>query len=134
VPASVPSGSYTVTAMLAGQPMAQAPITVLAQGQAPPPVLQVIDPNSNLPFQGTATVVGGVPVDLHGQNFSPGTVNLRVDAIGGTSLGTATADQTGSFTAAPSWPSQATLGAHQILAEAGAQQATAPVWAEGAIQ
>lgn len=77
---------------------------------------------------------GGVPVNLHGQNFSPGTVNLWVDAIGGTSLGTATADQTGSFTAASSWPGQATLGAHQILAEAGAQQATAPIWAEGAIQ
>jgi hypothetical protein len=134
VPGSVPPGTYMVTALLAGQAMAQAPITVLAQGQAPPPVLQVIDPNSSLPFQGTATVVGGVPVNLRGQNFTPGTVNLWVDAIGGVSLGTATAGQTGSFTAAPDWPSQAALGAHQILAEEGAQQATAPVWAEGQIQ
>ncbi|HEX9032500.1 MAG TPA: fibronectin type III domain-containing protein, partial [Streptosporangiaceae bacterium] len=91
VPASVPPGTYLVSAMLAGQPMAQAPITVLAPGEAPPPVLQVIDSYSNLPFQGTATVVGGVPVDLRGQNFTPGTVHLWVDAVGGTSMGTATA-------------------------------------------
>jgi len=133
VPASVPAGTYLVTAMLAGQPMAQAPITVLPQGQVPPAVLQVIDPISDLPVQGTATVVGGVPVNLRGQGFTPGTVNLWVDSIGGTSLGSATADQAGSFTAASDWPSTV-IGAHQILAEEGPEQATAGVWAEGAPQ
>jgi hypothetical protein len=134
VPASVPAGTYTVTAMLAGQPMAEALIIVLALGAAPPPALQVIDPTYGLPVQGTATVVGNVPVNLRGQHFTPGTVNLWVDAAGGISLGTATADQAGTFTAAPDWPTQAALGADQILAVAGSQQATAPVWAEGAIQ
>jgi hypothetical protein len=133
VPGNVPAGTYMVTAMLAGQPMAQALITVLAVGQTPPPVLQTIDPYSGLPFQGTATVVGGVPVNLRGQNFTAGTVNLWVDAIGGVSLGTATADQTGSFAVAPDWPS-GVIGAHQILAEEGSAQATSPVWAEGPIQ
>ncbi|HEX9030709.1 MAG TPA: hypothetical protein VF834_02610, partial [Streptosporangiaceae bacterium] len=81
----------------------------------------------------TATVVGGVPVDLRGQNFTPGTVHLWVDAVGGTSMGTATADQTGTFSASPGWPI-GVIGAHQILAEESVQQATAPVWAEGQIQ
>jgi hypothetical protein len=133
VPGSVPAGTYTVTAMLAGQAMAQAPITVLSPGAAVPAALQVIDPNSSLPFQGTATVVGGVPVNLRGLNFTPGPVNLWVDAVGGTSLGTATAFPTGIFTTAPDWPS-GVIGAHEILAAAGSQQATTPVWAEGAIQ
>jgi len=129
IPATVLPGTYELSASLSGQVMAQTPITIIGKGQAPPPVLQVYDPSTGIAYQTAAIVAGGRPVNLRGQNFTPGTVKLWVDSTGGATLGTVTADQNGSFTTQPWWPWNIT-GAHNVLAEEGSEQATAPVYAE----
>ena len=129
IPATVPPGTYELSAILSGQVMAQTPITIIAKDQIPPPLLQVFDPRTGITYQNAAIVSGGNAVYLRGQGFTPGIVHLWVDRSGGTSLGTATAGQNGAFTTQPLWPWSVT-GAHNILAEDGSQQATAPVYAQ----
>jgi hypothetical protein len=133
-PTVTPSTTYDLVAILAGQKMASCSITILSQGQTLPPLLEVINPNNgNMPYPGPAVVVVGSPVYLTGKNFpNGGTVSLWVDAIGGTSLGTATAQANGIFTASPLWPA-GVIGAHDVLAEASTP-ATAPVYAESPAQ
>jgi hypothetical protein len=135
IPVAVPPGTYDLSAILSGQQMAPpVPITIITRGQTPPPILQILNPNTHQAAQGTAIVVGGSPVHLRGENFAPGVVELWVDASGGTSLGTVAADQNGSFTTQPSWPLDV-IGPHNVLAVQGTQQAPpAPVHAESPAQ
>jgi hypothetical protein len=130
VPAGVPPGTYTLTAVMAGVPMAETQITVVAQGQALTPLLQVVDPNTLIAYSSPAGVVGGVSVTVQGQNYTPGAVDLFLDTAGGVSLGVAhvAANKT-EFTFSFQWP-EAVAGLHKILAQQGALQAFAAVFAQ----
>ena len=120
VPLSVPPGNYVLTAVLSGQSMAQTPITVLAEGQPLSPVLQVVDPNTLIPYPTPTGVVGDSLVTTHGENFNPGFVNLFIDAINGTSLGSATVlPNQNTFTQPVTWP-LGVIGLHSIVAQQGA--------------
>ncbi|HEY5242919.1 MAG TPA: hypothetical protein VIJ22_15675, partial [Polyangiaceae bacterium] len=92
VPGSVPPGTYVMWAVLGGQQMAQAALTVVAANAALQPTLQVVDPDTGIPFTGAAIAIDTEDLPLLGTNYNPGPVNLFVDSPAGTSLGTATAN------------------------------------------
>ena len=132
LPLNFQPGPYELIAAVDGQPMAPpAPITIIADGQALPTQLQVVDPTTKKPYQGTVNIVAGSPVYLSGQNFPAGIVNLWADAIGvgGISLGTVFANFSGNFTAQPiTWPLGVT-GGHNIVADPGSPPPV-PVYAQ----
>jgi hypothetical protein len=76
VPAIVPPGSYVLSAVLAGQLMAQTPVTVVAANAALPPVLQIINPDTGIAFTFPVRVVGGMPVTVRLLNFDNGIADL----------------------------------------------------------
>lgn len=129
VPANVPAGTYVPWAVLAGQKMAQTPITVVAQNSPLAPSLQILDPDTSIPITGAAIVEGMATVRLLGNNYSAGTVDLFVDTASGTSLGSAVADSTGRFTKEVTWPF-GVVGSHVIVGKQGTAQAQVPVFAE----
>jgi hypothetical protein len=129
IPNSVPPGTYQISAVLGGQTVAQTAVTVVAQGQQLSALLQSINPITGIAFTGTLIVLGGSPEAVRGENFNSGTVNLYIDSTGGTSLGSGTADATGTFKANFFWPI-GVLGPHNILAQQGALQATVAVYAD----
>jgi len=68
------------------------PKTVVAANAALQPTLQVVDPDTGIPFTGAAIAIDTEDLPLLGTNYNPGPVNLFVDSPAGTSLGTATAN------------------------------------------
>jgi hypothetical protein len=137
IPSSgVSPGMYQLVAVLSGHRMAWTPIEILAQGQAPSPLLQVMNPdNINQPYpQGVRPfVVAGSPIYLHGTNFPFGTFNLWVDNVGGPSLGTAEVLISGlAFTVQPIWPLGVT-GPHNVVVDPGSPPPV-PVYAESPAQ
>jgi hypothetical protein len=129
VPASVPAGTYQLRAVLAGQQMAQTPVTVVAANVPLTPSLQILDPDTGIPFSGAAIVVGTLKVRLRGANYSQGQVDLSIDTVAGTNLGSVVADTGGGFAIDVIWPF-GTTGPHSIIGEQGAAQAAAQVFGE----
>jgi hypothetical protein len=136
MPATVPPGTYTITAYLGLFEMAQASITVTDSVRDLRPTLHVLTPATGVPIAGIALVAGGIEVMLQGYNFPLGPVRLSVDTGTGASLGTATAaNPAGSFTQSVIWPIRST-GPHTILAESAGgvntllKEATATVYGE----
>ena len=64
IPANVPPGVYLLRVVQAGATLAQTPITVVGQGQALPPILQIINPDTGLAYLGQAEAIGGYPIPL----------------------------------------------------------------------
>ena len=133
IPTSVPPGTYVLWAVQGGQQMAQTTITVVAEFQALPPLLQVLNPNTGLAYSGQGIAVGGSTITIRAQHFQPGSVDLYVDSPTGTSVGTVTADSTGAVTAPVMWPYGAN-GSHNLLAVQGSLNATAAVFGESPAQ
>jgi hypothetical protein len=137
VPNGVPPGVYTVSAQLAGQELASTPIQVLGSGETPLPILQTIDPNTGLAYNGTLLVTPGVLVSLRGLNFTAGSVTLWVDNVGGgTNLETVNTTASGNgagFSTTVVWP-YVNVGPHSIIAAQGTEQPSAPVFSEAAPQ
>ncbi len=116
IPANVPPGVYLLRAVQAGATLAQTPITVVGQGQALPPILQIINPDTGLAYLGQAEAIGGYPITVRLQNFQAGQVSLYVDSASGISLGSVTVTGSGPVSAVVTWPLGAT-GQHNLLAQ-----------------
>jgi hypothetical protein len=102
----VPAGTYTLSAVLDGQPLASVPITILAAGTKMQGSLQIMEPGVVSVGGGTLAplVMPGSILPLQGMYFEPGQVKLFADSATGQSLGSATADSTGTFTTNIVWP------------------------------
>jgi hypothetical protein len=127
IPTSTPPGTYTVSAVLAGQQVTYTTITVIGASATATPVLQFIDPSIGVPFGGTINVVVPAEVSVAGTYFEPGNVELLVDDPSGTSLGSATVGVDGTFTCSVMWAGP--TGAHAVWAQQAAGSASAPLWA-----
>jgi hypothetical protein len=128
IPASVPAGTYQISAVSGGRTLAQTPITVVAKGKALAPVLQTINPNSGIANTLTPVIEAGNAELLRGANFNPGLVVLSIETTD-VSLGLAIADSGGAFSATIHWPLNL-QGQYNLLAQQGLLQATAPVYGE----
>jgi len=121
-PASIPpglaSGTYILSAELAGGILATTLIQVVAADELLPPFIEVINPatSASLNF-----VQEGTSFMLVGVGFQPGTVNVTIDSAGGLFLGTAVAaiqpgDSAASFQQPFPWPLGVT-GTHSVVAD-----------------
>jgi hypothetical protein len=135
IPVDVPAGSYFVKAEMAGAQLAQAPLIVVAPGEQLPPMIAIFNPATGGTETGMVTIFGNPMLNLCGSGFNPGVVQLWIDSVGGTSLGSAVVPggPNGSFQTSVPWP-WTLLGPHQILAVQGPLSASAPVWAGGQVQ
>ncbi|SOD72530.1 hypothetical protein SAMN05892883_1922 [Jatrophihabitans sp. GAS493] len=134
VPADVAAGTYVLSAMSGSRRLAQTSLTIFAAGSRPPATLEMLSPGTNAPIQGLVTLFGATTVTVHGEHFDPGTVELWLDGAGATSLGPATVDGAGSFTASLAWPAP-DPGWHKIVAAQPApRQAEIPIWEGGIAQ
>jgi len=129
IPAAVPPGTYTLSAVMSGQPMAQATLTVVAAGTELPAVLQFVNAATGVPLVGTMLLIGGSEATVAGSSFVPGNVNIFIDSPSGTQLGTANVGFGGTFTFTLTWP-QFVLGAHTVHAQQATDSADAPLYAE----
>jgi hypothetical protein len=135
IPADVPPGSYAVQAEMAGSQLAQAPLTVVAAGEQLPPTIAIYNPATGGAETGMVTIFGDPVLNLRGSGFNPGVVQLWIDSVGDTSLGSALvpAGPGGSFETSVPWP-VIPLGPHQILGVQGPLSASASVWVGGQVQ
>ena len=133
IPLSVPPGTYMVQALLSGQLVMQSPITVVSANAIFTPVLLMINSATGIPYSGPALVIGNFPAPMRGLYFNPGNVDIFIDQIAGVPLTSANADSTGSFSVAPVWPASVT-GDHNLIAQQGADHATAAVFTPPAVQ
>ncbi len=130
IPATTPPGTYTLWAMLSGQQMAQATITIIGENDQPNPVLQFVDPATGIPYGGTVLFTVPTEATVAGTYFGPGPVSLFIDSPSGTSLGTADAGNPGTFTYTLNLPLSA-VSAHAVYAQqSGLPPATAPFYAQ----
>jgi hypothetical protein len=128
VPAGETPGTYALNAVMSGQQLADTTITVIAAGEQLQPEVRAMR-NDGTPFASADFVVTNRPLHLTGVNFAPGAVDLFIDSVAGTKLGSAQADASGVFDASPVWPYGVT-GHHAVIAREGALQATAVLEAE----
>ena len=135
VAADVPPGTYDVAAELGGNQLAHVPLVVVAPGQPLPATVEIYDTATGAAQTGTVTISGDPVLGLRGAGFQPGVVELWVDAVGGTSLGSGVVGPGpgGSFDASVTWP-PVPVGPHEILAAQGPTMATASVWVAGVAQ
>jgi hypothetical protein len=130
IPPNIPPGTYTLSAMLSGQQMAQTTITVMGENDQPNPVLQFVDP-ARIPFGGTVLFDVPAEVTVAGTYFGPGDVSLFMDSPSGTSLGTAIAGPGGTTFYYTFILPLGAVWAHAVYAQQGAlPPATAPFFAE----
>jgi hypothetical protein len=126
IPSTVPPGQHLLRAVTGSQ-QASTTIQVLAPGHALSPVLQVLDPNTDIAYTGTPGVEATYTVLVRGTNFLPGTVELFVDSASGQSLGSLTVHNNGMFQGPTlPWP-VGVIGNHSIFAREVVNQKTVTV-------
>jgi hypothetical protein len=113
IPANTEPGEYILSAYFMGRTLAGMIIFVLGAGQALPPKITVIDPETNTPF---STIEQSFLFRLRGEGFAPGPVTVFVDTTSGIILGTVTAGPNGRFEENITWPFGAEIGQRTILA------------------
>ena len=106
---------------------------VVASGTALAPTLQILDPDTGVPVNGTAIVIGGANVRVRGTNFVVGQVDLFVDDASGSTLGVTHANGGGAFTVDVTWPTGVS-GPHAVYAQQGSRNATVQVYAQSPAQ
>jgi hypothetical protein len=111
IPPGTPAGAHILRATVGGQ-TADTTITVFGAGQTVHPILEVINTDTGAVMPPPTRVVATYKVDLRGEGYAPGQVNLATDS--GQQLGTATAGPNGIFSTTIVWPRGVT-GNHQIV-------------------
>src|SRR5581483_10829135 len=118
VPASAHAGKYTLQAQVgagSNPQTATTPLRILAANAATPALLAMWDPYANRAYDGTVTVVGGIPFTLHGEGFGSDTVTVALDNVGGPAVGTINPAPNGTFTTPLTMP-YASIGSHTLVA------------------
>lgn len=129
VPTAETPGTYDLWAVLGGEKMAKATLTVVAPSQGLAPWVQFIDENTGDPLFGSVLLTCGQQTAVRGANFVPGKVDVFIDSASGTSLGQASVAFDGSFTVSFTWP-YFVVGMHNVHAQQPTVQADAPLYAE----
>lgn len=101
VPPDQPPGTYAVWAVQDGRRLASAPerITVLAAAAPPAPAIQAFNHFTHAQLDANGVALTKSPLDVHGVNFTPGTVSLFLDNENGPRLGDFPVEAEGTFEA-----------------------------------
>jgi hypothetical protein len=114
VPKNVPAGKHVLWAEAPGSKVASTTIIVIGANQKPQPMLQVLDPSTQMPLQ-TPKLLENTWASLRGEGFVNGTLTFYLDSPTGQKIGNTNAGQDGTFTTSVLWPS-GVYGIHKIVA------------------
>jgi hypothetical protein len=125
IPTGVTPQTYTLAAILNGQPLAQTQVVIEAAGTVMSPQLQV----GGATLGTTAMVSPGEAVSVQGFYFDAGEVDLYVNSSSGQLLGSVNVGSSGSFTTSVVWPGSGPDAAPDPFVIAALENGTTPVTA-----